>query len=154
MQNVFILFFKNKYFYYSTLRTLSFISFLDFYDSWKMLENALRLINWNHWICLYFSRSLNLIFKTTRVYRVYVYERKTCSILGVAKFFYYRITIGLDSRGRFVIEIRKEKEERKEKGRFREWRIADFNGPLLKLRLFAAWKRKSILSLVLREMPI
>jgi len=51
---------------------------------------------------------------------VYVYERKTCSILGVAKFFYYRITIGLDSRGRFVIEIRKEKEERKEKGRFRE----------------------------------
>jgi len=51
---------------------------------------------------------------------MYVYERKTCSILGVAKFFYYRITIGLDGRGRFVIEIRKEKEEKKEKGRFRE----------------------------------
>jgi len=42
-----------------------------------------------------------------------------CSILGVAKFFYYQITIGLDGRGRFVIVIRREKEERKEKGRFR-----------------------------------
>lgn len=128
---------------------------LSFYDSWKILENALRLINWNYWIRLQFPASLNLIARTTRVYCacMHVYGRKTRSILGVAKFFYYRITIGLDDRGRFVIEIREEKEERMEKGRFREWRIADFNGPLLKLRLFAAWKRKSIPSLVLRSRP-
>lgn len=66
--------------------------------------------------------SLNLIFTTTSLtyVAVHIYERKTCSILGVAKFFYYQITIGLDGRGRFVIVIRREKEERKEKGRFRE----------------------------------
>lgn len=35
----------------------------------------------------------------------HTYGREMCSILGVAKFFYYRVTIGLDGKGRFVIEI-------------------------------------------------
>lgn len=62
--------------------------------------------------------NLNVIVIVIHVCCVHTYGREMCSIRGVAKFFYYWITIGLDGRGRFVIEISKEKRGKEGKRTF------------------------------------